>query len=138
MKKLLRHLTNTPAVVALAFLLVGAPSAPIADWLPSSGEAVARWETAAAAGAEGVNQGDSELRLGWFLEIECPEISFRVFGIGGGITFCDAGRHGSCESILTTWTCEVCINWCWEASLFGSSAGHCGFTCYSAVSFIGF
>ena len=41
MKKLLRHLTNTPVAVALAFLLVGAPSAPMAKMLPSSGEAQA-------------------------------------------------------------------------------------------------
>ena len=41
MKKLLRHFTNTPVAVALAFLLVGAPSAPMADWMPSSGEALA-------------------------------------------------------------------------------------------------
>ena len=39
MKKLLRHLTNAPIAVALAFLLVGAPSAPMADLAPSSGDA---------------------------------------------------------------------------------------------------
>ena len=41
MKKLLRHLTNAPVAVALAFLLVGAPSAPMANMMPSSGEALA-------------------------------------------------------------------------------------------------
>ena len=41
MKKLLRHLMNAPVAVALAFLLVGAPSAPMAKMLPSSGEAMA-------------------------------------------------------------------------------------------------
>ena len=41
MKKLLRHLTNAPVAVALAFLLVGAPSAPMAKMLPSSGDAMA-------------------------------------------------------------------------------------------------
>ena len=41
MKKLLRHLTNVPVAVALAFLLVGAPSAPMVDWMPSSGDAMA-------------------------------------------------------------------------------------------------
>ena len=38
MKKLLRHLTNTPVAVVLAFLLVGAPGAPMADWMPSSAQ----------------------------------------------------------------------------------------------------
>ena len=41
MKKLLRHLTNAPVAVALAFLLVGAPSAPVGKMMPSSGEAMA-------------------------------------------------------------------------------------------------
>ena len=37
--KLLRHLTNTPVAIALAFLLVGAPGAPMAKFMPSSSEA---------------------------------------------------------------------------------------------------
>lgn len=41
MLKLLKHLTNAPVAVALAFLLVGAPAAPVAKMLPSSGEALA-------------------------------------------------------------------------------------------------
>ena len=42
MKKLLKLLTNAPVAIALAFLLVGAPSAPMAKMmLPSSGEAMA-------------------------------------------------------------------------------------------------
>ena len=39
MMKLLKHLTNAPVAVALAFLLVGAPAAPVAKMLPSSGVA---------------------------------------------------------------------------------------------------
>lgn len=39
MAKLLRHLTNAPVAIALAFLLVGA--APVAKMLPSSGDAMA-------------------------------------------------------------------------------------------------
>lgn len=41
LKKVLRHLTNTPVAVALAFLLVGAPSAPVGEMMPSSGDASA-------------------------------------------------------------------------------------------------
>ena len=41
MKKLLKLLMNAPVAIALAFLLVGAPGAPMAKMLPSSGEAVA-------------------------------------------------------------------------------------------------
>lgn len=44
MKKLLMHLTNAPIAVALAFLLVGAPSAPMAKMMPSSGDAFASCE----------------------------------------------------------------------------------------------
>ena len=40
-EKLLKHLTNAPVAVALAFLLVGAPAAPVAKMLPSSGVAMA-------------------------------------------------------------------------------------------------
>ena len=36
-EKLLKHLTNAPVAVALAFLLVGAPAAPVVHGLPSSG-----------------------------------------------------------------------------------------------------
>jgi len=36
--KLLKHLTNAPIAVALAFLLVGAPAAPVANDVPSSGD----------------------------------------------------------------------------------------------------
>ena len=43
-EKLLKHLTNAPVAVALAFLLVGAPAAPVAKMLPSSGDAVAEPE----------------------------------------------------------------------------------------------
>ena len=39
--KLLRHLTNTPVAIALAFLLVGTPAGPMAKTLPSSGDAMA-------------------------------------------------------------------------------------------------
>ena len=38
MMKLLKHLTNAPVAVALAFLLVGAPAAPVANVVPSSGD----------------------------------------------------------------------------------------------------
>ena len=41
MKKLLKLLTNAPVAVALAFLLVGAPAAPMTQMLPSSGDAMA-------------------------------------------------------------------------------------------------
>lgn len=41
MKKLLKLLMNAPVAIALAFLLVGAPSAPMAKMLPSSGDAMA-------------------------------------------------------------------------------------------------
>ena len=41
MKKLLKLLMNAPVAIALAFLLVGAPAAPVAQMLPSSGEAAA-------------------------------------------------------------------------------------------------
>ena len=41
MKELLRHLTNAPVAVALAFLLVGAPAAPVAKMMPSCGSAMA-------------------------------------------------------------------------------------------------
>ena len=41
MKKLLKHLTNVPVAIALAFLLVGAPGAPMAKMLPSFGDAMA-------------------------------------------------------------------------------------------------
>ena len=37
MNKLLKHLTNAPVAIALAFLLVGAPAAPVVHGLPSSG-----------------------------------------------------------------------------------------------------
>ena len=40
-EKLLKHLTNAPVAVALAFLLVGAPAAPVAKMLPEMGEAQA-------------------------------------------------------------------------------------------------
>ena len=40
-EKLLKHLTNAPVAVALAFLLVGAPAAPVAKMLPSSGDVYA-------------------------------------------------------------------------------------------------
>lgn len=39
--KLLKHLTNAPVAVALAFLLVGAPAAPVASMLPGIGTAAA-------------------------------------------------------------------------------------------------
>lgn len=41
LKKVLRHLTNAPIAVALAFLLVGAPAAPVTQGVPSSGVAYA-------------------------------------------------------------------------------------------------
>ena len=41
LKKVLRHLTNAPVAVALAFLLVGAPAAPVTQGVPSSGVAYA-------------------------------------------------------------------------------------------------
>ncbi len=43
MKKLLRHLTNAPVAIALAFLLVGAPTAPMAKMLPGVDIAEAAW-----------------------------------------------------------------------------------------------
>lgn len=39
--KLFEHLMNAPVGIALAFLLVGAPAAPVAELLPSSGDAMA-------------------------------------------------------------------------------------------------
>lgn len=40
--KLLRHLTNVPVAIALAFLIVGAPAAPVAEGLlPTSGNVYA-------------------------------------------------------------------------------------------------
>ena len=39
MNKILKHLTNVPVAIALAFLLVGAPAVPGVHGLPSSGVA---------------------------------------------------------------------------------------------------
>ena len=39
--KLFEHLMNAPVGIALAFLLVGAPAAPVAKLLPGSGDAMA-------------------------------------------------------------------------------------------------
>ena len=41
LQELLSHLTNVPVAIALGFLLVGAPSAPMAKMMPSSGQAMA-------------------------------------------------------------------------------------------------
>lgn len=42
MEKLLKHLTNAPVAIALAFLLVGSPAAPVAKMLTGLGTAEAR------------------------------------------------------------------------------------------------
>ena len=41
MGKILKHFTNAPVAAALAILLIGAPSAPVPKFLPSSGPALA-------------------------------------------------------------------------------------------------
>ena len=41
MANMLKHFTNTPVAVALAFLLIGAPTAPVTKMLPSFGTALA-------------------------------------------------------------------------------------------------
>ena len=41
MNKLLKHLTNAPVAIALAFLLVGAPAAPVAQMSPDTSVGVA-------------------------------------------------------------------------------------------------
>ena len=38
---LLKHLMNAPVAIALAFLLVGIPAAPVAELLPTSGDVAA-------------------------------------------------------------------------------------------------
>ena len=41
LNKLLKHLTNAPVAIALAFLLVGAPAAPVAQMSPDTSVGVA-------------------------------------------------------------------------------------------------
>ena len=68
MKKLLRHLTNAPVAVALAFLLVGAPAAPVTQGVPSSGVAYAMPPEAPPGTCNGDRSDPPECyQTGWFV-----------------------------------------------------------------------
>lgn len=102
--KLLRHLTNTPVAIALAFLLVGAPGAPIAKFIPSSSEAHA------------IGSGDDG-RAPWEPPPDCNDpsnfnecygtilpvlavIAGAVAFVGGVLAIIDSCRTGSCAEFI--------------------------------------
>ena len=159
MKKLLRHLTKAPVAVALAFLLVGAPSAPVANMMPSSGEALAYGCGGEMGGVappgppdldcDGLPDHDdpcpsdpmntcdeAEVRQGPFVETGCPEVGFRVFGVGFELILCGGGG-GGCENggVFVGPVCESCVNWCFSLVFVGQKAGWCDNLCTTTNTF---
>ena len=103
MKKLLKHLTNVPVAVALAFLLVGAPAAPMAKMLPSSGYAMAHAPCGSGNGPGGVPDADCD-GLPDYVD-PCPYDPSNSCGVGCMV----AGLNDDdCDGLANDW--DPCPN----------------------------
>ena len=131
-EKLLKHLTNAPVAVALGFLLVGAPAAPVAKMLPSSGEAMA---VAPPTNPPGPGCSAPDTHGGGFgsdadcdgmpdYVDPCPFDSNPACGVNGedggswwrGLLDGDAGLRGS-------WSCEIKLVFGFKVSLCADTDG---------------
>ena len=114
MKKLLRHLTNAPVAVALAFLLVGAPSAPVVNVVPDTSVGVAYanaddgmpdnemrrmlrnaiCENSRNPASCEANDGPYEAALPWLIILAV------IGAAGAAVTLADSCRDGVCSDLV--------------------------------------
>lgn len=99
MRKLLMHLTNAPVAVALAFLLVGAPAAPVTYGVPSSGLAYA---DAPPMPPPGLCNGQGPIPPECYQAIlpVLLAIAGVVAFVGGLLSIIDSCRTGSCAEFF--------------------------------------